>query len=85
LEGNNYLLMNKTTELKSNEPLYILSKISKLSGTPAHCIRKYIDRGLIIPFKLDSKQHIFSRLDVRLQINDFYIYEAEYKLPILLK
>jgi len=64
--------MNKVTELKSNEPLYTLSIAVKLSGIPAHSIRQYTDKGLIIPFKLDSKRHLFSQNDViRLnQINE---------------
>jgi MerR family transcriptional regulator, heat shock protein HspR len=47
-----------------NEPVYTLSIASKLSGIPAHSIRQYIDKGLFLPFKLDSKRHLFSRLDI---------------------
>jgi MerR family transcriptional regulator/heat shock protein HspR len=56
--------MSKTIELKSNEPLYTLSIAAKLSGIPTHSIRQYIDKGLIIPFKLDSKRHLFSQIDI---------------------
>jgi DNA-binding transcriptional MerR regulator len=51
-------------ETTDNEPLFTLSIVSKLSGIPAHSIRQYIDKGLILPFKLDSKRHLFSRLDI---------------------
>jgi MerR family transcriptional regulator/heat shock protein HspR len=59
-------------ELKSNQPLYTLGIAARLSGIPAHSIRQYIDKGLIIPFKLDSKRHLLSRDDIiRLtQINE---------------
>jgi MerR family transcriptional regulator, heat shock protein HspR len=51
-------------EIKSSEPLYTLAIASKLSGIPAHSIRQYIDKGLIIPFKLDTKRHLFSQVDL---------------------
>jgi len=56
--------MNKPLALISTEPLYTLSIAAKLSGIPAHSIRQYIDKGLIIPFTLDSKRHLFSQLDI---------------------
>ena len=56
--------MNKTIDPKSNEPLYTRSIAAKLSDIPAHSIRQYIDKGLIIPFKLDSKRHLFSQVDI---------------------
>jgi hypothetical protein len=37
---------------------------SELSRIPAHSIRQYIDRGLLLPFKLDSRRHLFSPSDV---------------------
>ena len=45
-------------------PVYTLGVTSSLSGIPAHSIRQYIDRGLLIPYKLDSKRHLFSASDV---------------------
>lgn len=47
-----------------NKPVYTLSIASQLSGIPAHSIRQYIDKGLLVPFKLDSKRHLFSQNDI---------------------
>lgn len=47
-----------------NQPVYTLGVTSSLSGIPSHSIRQYIDKGLLIPFKLDSKRHLFSSSDV---------------------
>jgi MerR family transcriptional regulator/heat shock protein HspR len=57
--------MTNILDATSNEPLYTLSITSKLSGIPAHSIRQYIDKGLILPFKLDSKRHLFSQSDIK--------------------
>ena len=48
----------------SGKPVYTLSIASQLSDIPAHSIRQYIDRGLLIPYKLDSKRHLFSKSDI---------------------
>jgi MerR family transcriptional regulator/heat shock protein HspR len=56
--------MNEPTELNINEPVYTLGIASQLSGIPSHSIRQYIDRGLLIPYKLDSKRHLFSPGDI---------------------
>ena len=48
--------MTATTETKVNDPVYTLGIASKLSGIPAHSIRQYIDRGLLIPYKLELIQ-----------------------------
>ncbi len=45
-------------------PLYTLGIVSQLSEIPAHSIRQYIDENLIIPYKLESKRHLFSRNDI---------------------
>ncbi len=47
-----------------NSPLFTLGIASQLSGIPAHSIRQYIDRGLLIPLKLNSKRHLFSQNDI---------------------
>ena len=57
--------MTDTTETNVNDPVYTLGIASKLSGIPAHSIRQYIDRGLLIPYKLDSKRHLFSPGDIK--------------------
>jgi len=56
--------MSKVIELKSDRPVYTLSIASHLSNIPAHSIRQYIDKGLILPFKLDSNRHLFSPGDI---------------------
>ena len=56
---------DKTFDIEDNRPLYTLGVASQLSEIPAHSIRQYIDMGLLIPFKLESKQHLFSQTDVR--------------------
>lgn len=53
------------TEVESHRPVYTLSIASELSGIPAHSIRQYIDRGLLIPYKLNSKRHLFSSGDIK--------------------
>lgn len=49
---------------KSTEPLYTLGVASKLSNTPAHSIRQYIDKGLLLPFKTKTNRHLFSTVDI---------------------
>ena len=61
-------------EEQNSMPVYTLGIASQLSGIPAHSIRQYIDEGLIIPFKLESKRHLFSRNDIeRLKMIRSYI------------
>lgn len=55
---------NKKTVV-GNEPLFTLKITSQLSELPAHSIRQYIDEGLIIPYKLESKRHLFSEYDIQ--------------------
>jgi len=45
-------------------PVYTLGIASQLSEIPAHSIRQYIDRGLLIPFNLSSRRHLFSQNDI---------------------
>lgn len=56
---------NVKKEMDSNEAVLTLSITSRLSGIPAHSIRQYIAKGLLIPYKLDSKRHLFSSNDVK--------------------
>ncbi|MEN8226575.1 MAG: MerR family transcriptional regulator [Bacteroidota bacterium] len=51
-------------ESDTNRAVYTLGIASRLSNIPAHSIRQYVDRGLLIPFKLDSKRHLFSQNDI---------------------
>ena len=52
------------TSNKSTDPVYTLAVASKLSATPAHSIRQYVDKGLIIPFRTDTNRHLFSEVDI---------------------
>lgn len=54
----------KIVDEQSSLPLYTLGIASQLADIPAHSIRQYIDMGLIIPHKLESKRHLFSRNDI---------------------
>lgn len=53
-----------TFELESNKPVYTLGVAAQLAEIPSHSIRQYIDMGLIIPYKLESKRHLFSQSDI---------------------
>lgn len=50
--------------IDNNSPVYTLGVAAQLADTPAHSIRQYIDMGLLLPFKLESKRHLFSRNDI---------------------
>ena len=54
----------ENNSVDSTTPVYTLSTASELSGIPAHSIRQYIDKGLIIPFRKDSNRHLFSQVDI---------------------
>ena len=54
----------KNNSVTSTTPVYTLSVTSNLSGIPAHSIRQYIDKGLIIPFKKESSRNLFSQVDI---------------------
>ena len=51
-------------KLDKTEPIYTLSVAARLSNTPQHSIRQYIDKGLIIPFKTETNRHLFSEVDI---------------------
>jgi len=55
---------SEIVEEQSSTPLFTLGIACQLSEIPTHSIRQYIDEGLIIPYKLESKRHLFSRSDV---------------------
>lgn len=56
--------MKSIENSNSSAPTYTLAVASKLSHTPTHSIRQYIDKGLIIPFKTASNRHLFSQVDI---------------------
>lgn len=67
----------ETFEFESNRPVYTLGVAAQLAETPAHSIRQYIDMGLLIPFKLESKRHLFSQNDIgRLKLIRGLIHET---------
>jgi MerR family transcriptional regulator/heat shock protein HspR len=51
-------------KLDKTEPIYTLSVAARLSNTPQHSIRQYIDKGLIIPFRTETNRHLFSEVDI---------------------
>jgi MerR family transcriptional regulator/heat shock protein HspR len=57
--------MKRTSDPAENRPLYTLGIASELSDIPAHSIRQYIDRGLLIPYKRETNRHLFSPSDIR--------------------
>lgn len=50
--------------ITSTAPVYTLGIAADLSGIPAHSIRQYIEKGLIIPFKKESNRNLFSQVDI---------------------
>ena len=54
----------KNNSVASTTPVYTLSVTAGLSGVPAHSIRQYIDKGLMIPFKKESSRNLFSHVDI---------------------
>jgi MerR family transcriptional regulator/heat shock protein HspR len=56
--------MKENAKVESTTPVYTLSTTSALSGIPAHSIRQYIDKGLIIPFRKESGRNLFSEVDI---------------------
>ena len=58
--------MSEKTNIKrdSTEPLYTLRIASRLSSTPTHSIRQYIDKGLVIPHRTSTNRHLFSEVDI---------------------
>lgn len=51
-------------KLDKTEPIYTLSVAARLSDTPQHSIRQYINKGLIIPLKTKTNRHLFSEVDI---------------------
>ncbi|HJN04986.1 MAG TPA: MerR family transcriptional regulator [Bacteroidales bacterium] len=49
---------------KPTDPVFTLNIASRLSETPAHSIRQYIDKGLLLPFVTKTGRHLFSEVDI---------------------
>lgn len=56
--------MGEHEEAATGQAVYTLGIASQLSGIPAHSIRQYISEGLLIPYKLETKRHLFSPYDI---------------------
>jgi MerR family transcriptional regulator/heat shock protein HspR len=51
-------------QLSKEEPVYPISAAAKLLGISVHTLRMYEREGLIIPFKKDSNQRLYSEGDL---------------------
>ena len=49
---------------KSNEPIYTISTAAKLLGSSVYTLRMYEREGLIIPFRKESNQRLYSEQDL---------------------
>jgi len=56
--------INSDFDMNANKPILTLGVSSQLSEVPTHSIQQYINKGLLIPFKLDSNRQLFSQNDV---------------------
>lgn len=72
-----------------NTPKYTISTAAKLAGLTVHAIRKYEREGLIIPYKKESNQRLYSDADVerlhciRQNINEMSIEGIKRSLAII--
>ena len=48
-----------------HDHIYTLGIASRLSGIPVHSIRQYIDKGLVLPYKTETRRHLFSEIDIQ--------------------
>ena len=56
--------MNMREIMPKDEPIYPISTAAKLLGISVHTLRMYEREGLIIPFKKDSNQRLYSEVDL---------------------
>jgi MerR family transcriptional regulator/heat shock protein HspR len=56
--------IHKESDKEKSRPVLTLGIISQLSEIPAHSVRQYIEKGLIVPYKQDNKRHLFCMNDV---------------------
>lgn len=49
---------------KSNEPIYTISTAAKILDISVYTLRMYEREGLIIPFRKDSNQRLYSEMDI---------------------
>jgi MerR family transcriptional regulator/heat shock protein HspR len=50
--------------LSSNDPIFTISNTAKLLKTSVHTLRMYEREGLIIPFRKESNQRLYSEKDL---------------------
>lgn len=61
--------LSKTHTIIRSKPVYTLGVASTLTGIPKPSIIQYISKGLIIPYKKETKRNLFSDVDLtRLKI-----------------
>lgn len=65
----------------STTPLYPLRVAAELSGTSVYSLRQYVDLGLIIPYRTESKRRLYSQVDID-RINCIRKYLDDYGLNI---
>lgn len=64
--------------IEETTPLYTLKMASILSGVPAHSIRQYVDRDLVLPYTTESQRHLFSQEDIlRLKCITYFLREQK--------
>lgn len=52
------------SEARSEEPLYSIGTAARMLGVSVHTLRMYEREGLVIPFKKESHQRLFSDADI---------------------
>ena len=50
--------------MKNNDPTYTISNAAKILNISVHTLRMYEREGLIIPFRKDSNQRLYSEQDL---------------------
>ncbi len=50
--------------LMSNDPIYTISSAAKILEVSVYTLRMYEREGLIIPFRKDSNQRLYSEMDI---------------------
>lgn len=56
--------MTASENIASNEPVYTISTAARLLGISVHTMRMYEKQHLIIPFKSESNQRMYSQSDI---------------------
>lgn len=56
--------MKSELNIASNDPVFSVSTAAKLLEMSVHTLRKYENEGLILPFKKDSGQRLYSQDDL---------------------